>query len=367
MKGLLAAFHAPGHPLELREVDIPAPGPGELLVRVACTTLCRSDLHTHSGRRAEAAPCVLGHEITGRIAAFGAGVARLDAAGQPADVGDRVTWSVVASCGECFFCAREVPQKCLHGFKYGHVAMIPERPFTGGLAEYVMLVPGTAWFRVPESLSDGVAAMANCAGATAAAVVGRAERIAGTVAGRSFLVLGAGILGLIAAGMLRARGAAAVVVSDPQPSARERVLRFGADAACAEDPEAVMDALRSVGAAHGADGVLELSGSAAAVRTGLAAVRTGGVMVLAGTVSPVGTVPLDPEQWVRRMVTASGVHNYRPQDLQAALAFLAEAGDRYPLAELVADSFPLRQVEQAFAAAHASSGLRMAVYPDGEE
>lgn len=365
MKGLRAAFHAAGQPLELREIDVPRPGPGELLVRVACTTLCRSDLHTHSGRRTEPTPCVLGHEIVGHIAAFGAGTAPVDAAGQPSALGDRITWSVVAACGDCLLCGRGVPQKCLHGFKYGHVPITPERPLGGGLAEYVVLVPRTAWYRVPESLPDGIAAMANCAGATAAAVVGRAETLLGTLTAGNFLILGAGILGLIAAGMLQARGAATVVVSDPQAAAQERALRFGASAACSEYPQAINGALRAAGAAHGADAVLELSGSLAAVRSGLSEVRTGGAVVLAGTVSPIGTVALDPEQCVRRMVTVSGVHNYRPDDLQAALTYLAEANERYPLTELVSESFPLAAVEQAFAAAYARPGVRVAVCPSG--
>jgi alcohol dehydrogenase len=109
--------------------------------------------------------------------------------------------------------------------------------------------------------------------------------------------------------------------------------------------------------------VLELAGVAESVDAGLALVRTGGVLVLAGTVAPVGNVGLDPENVVRRMLTIRGVHNYHPRDLEAALTFLAGPGRNYPFESLVAAEYPLDQAEQAFAHAHSHPGVRVAVVP----
>ncbi len=201
--GRAVVFHGPGRPLELARLPAQEPRAGELLVRISACTLCRSDLHTHSGRRTEPTPIVLGHEIVGRIEAFGPAAVRVDARGNPAAAGDRVTWAIAVGCGQCFFCAEDLPQKCARPYKYGHQAATPERLCGGGLADRIVLVPGTAWLRVPDEVTDLVAAPANCATATVAALL----RHGGPVAGRTVLVLGAGVLGVTACAMARAAGA----------------------------------------------------------------------------------------------------------------------------------------------------------------
>src|SRR5262249_10589967 len=150
-------------------------------VRITCCSLCRSDLHTYAGRRVEATPTVLGHEIVGRIEAFGPNAQHADYRGQPAEAGTRITWAIAVGCGRCFFCLDDLPQKCEQPYKYGHVRAEIEQPLGGGLAEHAVLVPGTAWFRVPDEIPDRVAALANCAAATVAALL----RYAGPVTGRS--------------------------------------------------------------------------------------------------------------------------------------------------------------------------------------
>jgi alcohol dehydrogenase len=337
----------------------PSPRGAELLVRVTCCTLCRSDLHTHSGRRHEATPTVLGHEIVGRIEAFGTEASRSDSRGLPASVGDRVSWAAAVGCGQCFFCAEDLPQKCERLYKYGHVQATRERPWGGGLADVVVLTPGTAWFRVPDEVSDRAAAPANCATATVAAML----RHAGSVAGRRVLVLGAGVLGVTACAMAREAGAHAVLASDPEPACRERAAAFGATHTFPAGPDELAAHVAETTHGRGADVVLELSGSPAAVTEGLSLVRTGGVLILAGTVAPVGSVGFDPESVVRRMLTIRGVHNYHPRDLESALAFLAGPGRGYPFESLVAAEYPLDQAEQALAHAHAHPGVRVAVVP----
>src|SRR5581483_7521681 len=105
------------------------------LVRVTGCTLCGSDLHSYAGRRSVAVPTVLGHEILGRIDAFGPSTPRRDFLGQSLAEGDRVTWAIVANCGDCFYCLRGLPAKCQHSVKFGHELLRPGRELTGGLAE----------------------------------------------------------------------------------------------------------------------------------------------------------------------------------------------------------------------------------------
>jgi alcohol dehydrogenase len=352
-------FHGPGRPLERVRLGDPQPEGGEIVVRVTCCTLCRSDLHTHAGRRHQPTPSVLGHEIIGRIEAFGPEAARTDAHGSAVRVGDRVSWAVIVACGQCFFCAEDLPQKCERPHKYGHQRVTPERPWSGGLADSVVLAPGTAWFRVPDEVPDHVAAPANCAGATVAALL----RHAGPLAGRRLLVLGAGVLGVTACAMARAAGAQAVLACDPEPACRERASAFGATHVFATGGEELASSIASATDGRGADVVLELSGVPSSVEAASALVRIGGVVLLAGTVAPVGKVGFDPEQIVRRMLTIRGVHNYHPRDLATVLAFQAGPGRGFPFASLIAAEYPLEEAEQALAHAHAHPGVRVAVVP----
>ncbi len=356
-RALAAVFSGHGEPFRFEEFPVPAPGPGEVLVDVSCSTICGSDLHTWHGRRQEPVPCVLGHEIVGRIVAFGPGAPRIDLRGEPLAEGDRITWTLAASCGECFFCRRGLPQKCEHLFKYGHSSISPGREFSGGFAECCLLTAGTGIVKLPASLSDPLAAPANCAVATVAA----AFRLAGPVEGSAVVILGCGVLGLTAAAMARHHGAAEVITCDLDSSRGEIARRFGSGSfrAPGELHAHVLELTRG----RGADVTMEFSGSSAAVSGALAATRTGGVSVIAGTTTPGGTVEIDPNELVRRMLTIRGLHNYAPGDLVSAIDFLTGSSGTYPFESLQGDSFALAEIEQAFAASSERSGCRVAVLP----
>jgi putative phosphonate catabolism associated alcohol dehydrogenase len=352
-------FHGPGRALELTRRPLPELRPGEILVRISACTLCRSDLHTHAGRRSEPTPTVLGHEIVGRVEAFGPEASRVDAAGAALSAGARVTWAIVANCRECVYCRDDLPQKCERPYKYGHERATDERPFGGGLADFVVLTQRTVCFAVPDAISDRVAAPANCATATAAAVL----RHGGGVEGRCVLVLGAGVLGATICAMARSAGARSVLAADTEAESLKRAIAFGATHALPAEPVELAARVAALTEGRGADVVLEMAGSAQLAGAALTLVRTGGTVVLAGTVAPVGNIAIDPEQVVRRMLTIRGVHNYHPRDLATALSFLAGPGRQFPFETLVGASYPLDQVEQAFAHAHTLRGVRVLVTP----
>lgn len=356
-RALAAIFSGHGEPFRLKEFPIPAPGAGELLVEITCSTICGSDLHTWHGRREEPTPCVLGHEIVGRIVAFGAGAPRIDLKGQPIHEGDRITWTLAASCGECFFCRRGLPQKCEHLFKYGHSAIAPGREFSGGFAECCLLSAGTGVVRVPDPVSDTLAAPANCAVATVAA----ACRLGGPLEGSSVAVLGAGVLGLTACAMARALGAAEVVACDLDPDREALALDFGASRFATPDELGEMSLDLTAG--RGADISMEFSGAAEAVRGALDVTRTGGTAIIAGTTTPGQSISLDPNQLVRRMLNIRGLHNYAPTDLVSAMDFLGEHGERFPFEQLGGGRFDLERIDNAFRHSSEHPGLRTAILP----
>ncbi|WP_367874258.1 zinc-binding dehydrogenase [Luteolibacter sp. Populi] len=354
---LAAVFSGHGEPFRLEHFPVPDPGRGEVLVKVTCSTICGSDLHTWHGRRQEPVPCVLGHEIVGRIMAFGPGAPRIDLRGEPLAEGDRITWTLAASCGECFFCTHALPQKCENLFKYGHSSISPGREFSGGFAECCLLNAGTGIVRLPDDLPDAIAAPANCAVATVAA----AFRSAGPVRGSTVAVVGCGVLGLTAAAMALELGAAEVITCDVNPARAGMARSFGSKRFCS--PENFVATARDATLGRGADLTMEFSGSASAVTGALAALRTGGTSIIAGTTTPGGTVEIDPNDLVRRMLTVKGLHNYAPCDLVAALDFLGSARGRFPFESLQGQSFALEDIEAAFASSTANAGMRTVVLP----
>lgn len=352
-----AVFLGHGRPIELREYAVPAPRAGEVLVRVTHSTICSSDVHTWAGRRQEPVPCVLGHEITGRIEAVGGGGDLRDLRGRALALGDRVTWTIAASCGGCYFCRRGLPQKCESLFKYGHTALRAGRHFSGGFADYCLLAPGTGLVWLPDAVDDSVASTANCAVATVAAVL----RSVGPVEGEVVLVHGCGVLGLMACAMARAAGAAEVVACDIDGSRGALARGFGAGHFAL--PGQLAGVVADLTGGRGVDFALEFSGDAESVAAGIELARVGGTCVIAGVTTPGQRVELDPQRVVQRMLTLKGVHNYVPGDLVQAVDFLADHAGGLPFAQLLGPRFRLAEIEAAFAAAAGLRGVRVSVTP----
>ena len=402
-----AVFDGPGRPFRFKTLPRPVLRDGEALVRIKLCTVCGSDLHTFAGRRGGPTPCVLGHEAVGVVEELRGAVGGVDSK-RPVEVGDRVVWSVTASCGDCFFCLRRLPQKCTALRKFGHesFAGVP----VGGLATHCVLPAGTAIVRVPDAIPDAAAALAGCAVATAIAAVSEGAKWYGpvplaiarrtaapgitaeqvladgppyTTPGGVAVILGAGLVGLSACAALAAAGAkpAAVVACDVSDSRLSLARRFGATHTT--HPADAVELARSLTDGRGADFVLEASGSPAAAALSLDVARVGGKVVWVGTVSPTPSVPVDPEKVVRRCLELTGVHNYPWWHLALAVGLLGSGrfpfsyltevrlppgeahAQPFPFAELVERSFPLDEVNEAFRFAEAEKPVRVAVENPG--
>ncbi|MFG1769942.1 zinc-binding dehydrogenase [Nocardia salmonicida] len=313
-----AAIWVGGADIDLRPVEIPELADGEMLVRVQLATVCGSDLHTVTGRRAGACPSILGHEAVGEVVAVGAGA--------PVVVGQRVIWSVTVVCGDCARCRSGRTAKCDSVRKVGHEPFHGDWPLSGAYAEHIVLPRGTTTAVVPQDLPDAVAAPAACATATVMATL----EAAGELRGRRVLVAGAGMLGLTAVAACAEAGAEVQAV-DIDPQRLAMTPRFGVMAADTEPVHVAID----------------YTGSPKAVEAALARLDVGGVLVLAGSVAPGPSLAVDPENLVRRWLTITGVHNYEPRHLHRAVEFLHRTVHRYPWQELVAEPVPLSRVAAA--------------------
>jgi alcohol dehydrogenase len=240
--------------------------------------------------------------------------------------------------------------------KYGHEPFRPGRELLGGLATHCLLAPGTSIVRLPDELPLSVCCPASCATATIAA----AMEAAGELHGRSVCLFGAGMLGLTACAMARSLGAAEVVCVDPIPARRDRALALGATRAAA--PGELHAVAHATTGTLGFDAVIELSGHPAAFTEAWPLIRTGGTLVLVGSVFPGAPAAVELEQIVRRHLTIRGVHNYAPRHLVAAVEFLALHHRRVPFSSLVARWFPLTSIADAFSQT-GGDAIRIGVYP----
>src|SRR5213594_4850604 len=186
--------------LELTNFPDPTPSHGEVLIRVAACGICGSDVHGYdgsSGRRIP--PIVMGHEAAGSIAALGDGVAGFTK-------GDRVTFDSTIYCGACSYCCRGEVNLCDHRQVLGVSCSDYRR--AGAFAEFVA-VPSRIVYRLPDSLSFAEAAMLE-----AVSVAVHAVSLAQISPNSTALVLGAGMIGLLALQALRVAGCPRVLVAD---------------------------------------------------------------------------------------------------------------------------------------------------------
>ena len=357
--GRIVVYDAPNQPFRIQDTPLRPTRAGEVLVRIRMSTICRSDIHSYQGHRPNPCPGVLGHEIIGTIAELGPGVGR-DLRGDALAVGDRITWSEYFIPGANYFTeVLDLPQKSPGVEKYGHMAVATDPHHHGGFAEYCYVLPGSWILKLPECLSDEEATPVNCGVATMVCVTERAE----IGLGDTVVIQGLGLLGLYGAALAKGRGARLVIGLDGVPARRDLAARFGVDHAFDPDQPELVAAIRALCRPDGADVVLEVCGSAEAIPTGLACLRTGGRYVLGGVVNPGSYVRLDANLLLRKMITLSGIHNYHPRHLMQALDFVVAHRRRFPFHDLVDGKYGLHQVGQAMADAAERKVLRAAIIP----
>lgn len=357
--GKIAVYDEANAPFQVRDYPLRAPLPGEVLVRIRMSAICRSDIHSYQGSRPNPCPGVLGHEIIGDIVALGVGVEH-DMRGDRLAPGDRITWSEYFIPGRNYYSEiLDLPQRSPGVDKYGHMAVATPPHHHGGFGEYCYILPQSWIVRLPAELSDEEATPINCGVATMIAVTEAAHiRI-----GQTVVVQGLGLLGLYGAAIAKARGARLVIGLDTMPERRERAAQFGVDLAL--DP-ATPDLLRQVQEKcrpAGADVVIEVCGEPGVIVPGVEMLRIGGAYVLAGVVNPGAMVTLDANLLLRKSLTLRGVHNYHPRNLVEALDFVVSNRQRFPFHDLVDGKYPLDRVNEAMADAAARRVLRAAIIP----
>jgi Zn-dependent alcohol dehydrogenase len=358
VKARAALFRAPGRPLELAEVALEQPGPGDVLVRMAATGICGSDLHVVRGEWTRPTPMVLGHEGAGIVEAVGEDVRGLAP-------GDRVVLSWAPSCGECAPCRHGRPVACAPlraGIAAGTLPDGTTRMSAGGAPVYRMtaigalaelvVVPARAALPLPGDVPLEQAALIGCAALTGAGAVLNRARVQ---EGDAVLVVGAGGVGQFVVQGARIAGAARIVAADPLEGRRAQALRVGATAAVSpEDVEGEYDV------------AFDAVGGSETFALALRSTRGGGTVVAVG-MPPGGTrLELDPAQLTNEEKVLTG-SLYGSEDPAVALPVLLEhvRAGRLELASLVGPSFPLERADEAVQASLAGAPGRVLVKMGG--
>ena len=274
-------LEAPGS-FGIREVDVPEPGPLEVLCRVRAIAICGTDPHIiegdHEGFWPPGFPFIPGHEWAGEVVTVGAGAERFGW-----KVGDRVAGTSHAACGICERCVQGRYNLCEHygnpelHSHYGHNA-------TGAYATYVVHSIKCV-FRIPDTMPYDEAAMLDPASISLHTV-----NRAGIGAGASVLVTGAGVIGLLAAECARALGAGQVIVAG-----RGARLQVAADLGhqtvdvSEGDP---VGPIRALTGGRGVDAALECAGVVETAKWCLRSLRRGGRCVVVGIPLEELAVPL---------------------------------------------------------------------------
>jgi len=343
-------FEEAGKPFRFRSKEIVQElKPGEVLVKILLSTICGSDLHTIEGKRKEDTPCILGHEGVGEIVAINA----REGFGK----GDRITWTIADSCGECPACVDYgLPEKCHRLFKYGHASIHNGSGLNGCYATHIHIRKGTHIVKIPHTITNKMVAPANCALAT---MVNAVSKTSGSL--RSAVIQGGGLLGLYTCGLLIEKGADNVYCLEVNKERFHLIKAFGATAVDANDPQAIRFILDQVG--DGVDAVFEVAGIKELISQGLALLRPGGDYILAGLVHPDSAINITAEQIIRKCIGIKGVHNYAPWHLDEAILFLDRNRKRFPFDALVSEPYPLEELDKAVEQANTQRWPRVAVKP----
>jgi 2-desacetyl-2-hydroxyethyl bacteriochlorophyllide A dehydrogenase len=332
---MLAVVVEAPHEYGVTTLPDPVAGPGEVVVKVGACGICGTDVHVIEGDYPPTRyPIVIGHEFGGEVVEVGPDVTGVR-------VGDRVGVDPTLNCGACYFCQRGMTNLCENWNGIG-VART-----NGGFAEYVVL-PARTIYPLPTGMSDAAAGLIE----PVSCVVRGFHRLAPLV-GETYLVYGAGPMGLMNAQVARFNGASEVAIIDINESRLERARRdFGF-----EHVATSLDGLRDA-FPRGFDNVLEATGVTKVAEIAIDAVKRRGKLLLFGVCPPGEKASYDAYRIYNEEITIMGtmavLNSYGP-----AIDIIQAGAIDVP--KMVSHSFALDRFEDALAVVLSGSGMKVQV------
>lgn len=332
------------------DVEVRDPGEGEVLIKIAASGLCHSDVSVVNGTINWPSPSVLGHEGAGVIAKVGTGVVDLVP-------GDHVIIHTLANCGRCAQCNSGFPTRCrrtlgnrtepfsVDGKPVGNFAA------TSTFAEYTIVKQGQA-VKIDKAIPLDVACVVACGVLTGVgSVINRADVRAGETA----VVFGIGGVGLNVIQGLRLAGASKIIAVDLLPSREKMAREFGATDFIDASQGGVVEKIREMTAdpiapiASGVDWSFECVGNKHVLRDAIAVLGWGGNCIIVGTAAADATIefPIMPMSLVDKGVMGARYGRSQPnRDIPRMVALYSKG--QLMLDELVTKRYKLEEYEQAF-------------------
>jgi S-(hydroxymethyl)glutathione dehydrogenase/alcohol dehydrogenase len=357
-----------GARLEVVELELAPPGPGEVLVRLYASGVCHSDLNAIDGTAVTRCPAVLGHEGAGVVEAVGPGVSLAP--------GTHVALSWMPWCGRCEECLRDLPHLCREAWTaMGHGGLLDGTPRLSRdgqpVYHYSLLstfaeravVAERSCIPIPDDVPFDVASLVGCAIATG---IGAVWNTAQVRPGERVCVIGCGGVGLSAVMGAAAAGAEPVVAVDTAPGKLERARELGATNAIAWADTAEATAEAIVAATGGVDYAFEATGRPEASLAAFLSTRPRGAAVLIGIPRSDAVVTLPALQIPRgeRRVLGSIYGSSKPERDFPRILDLYRSG-RLPLDRLISHRLPLARVEEGFELMKSGAALRVVLELSG--
>lgn len=360
LSGGNSAPYAKSKPLEVCELELAAPKPGEVLVRIDAAGVCHSDLSVINGDRPRPMPMALGHEAAATVLALGD-------PGEPGlAVGDRAVLVFLPSCGQCTACLSGEGYLCATAAAAnGKGELLRGGARLSCRGEQVHHHLGVSAFashavvdrrslvKIDADIPPETAALFGCAVLTG---VGAVMNTAAVKPGESVLVYGLGGVGLAALMGAIAAGAQPVYAVDPMPEKRALALELGAAAAVAPGEEARL---------FGTDVVIETVGKAAVLATAYKAARRGGRIVTVGLPNPAEELSINALSLVADGKALAGSYmgsSIPSRDIPRYIA-LWRAG-RLPVERLLTSVSPLENINELMDNLAQGKAVRQVILPN---
>ncbi len=345
-----------GQPLQIEEVTLEAPEPGQVKVKVAATAICHSDVHDIKGELPGKLPFVGGHETAGHVAEVGEGVSSVKA-------GDPVVVSLLKSCGKCYYCITGLPHLCENmmappkrvTLKTLRGEALVQKGNIGGFAEYV-LVDESQVVKLPADMPLDRACLLACGVSTGfGGVVNRAQ----VRPLQSVVVIGAGGVGVNALQGAAYSGAYPIVAVDVLEEKLKMAISFGATHTVKATSADAVASARQICSGRGADYVFVTVGSIAAIRQGFAMSGRRGKTVIIGLPPAKETMSLSPLELIAsERALMGGFMGSANLKVDIPRLITLYKNGHLKLDELITKRYPFDGINEAIASTERGEGLR---------
>lgn len=371
MEATAAVLYQPNEPLRIEPVEVLAPGPGEVRVRIHAAGVCHSDFHVMKGDLPMKMPIILGHEGAGVVEEIGSGVTSVEP-------GDHIIPIWRMSCGRCGYCLSGRPALCDVGTQMRFTGLMPDgqtrfRNAAGksilhyaGVSTFSQLstMPEGAVVKIPKDVSFEHAALIGCGVITG---FGAVMNAADVPAGSSVAVFGCGGIGLNIVQSARLAGATTIIAVDREPLKLDYARQFGATAVVNSIENDPVEAVRDLTGGLGVDFAFEAVGLAEPIEQAYDSTRKGGSCVVVGIAPPSARARINVNALVYAEKTLKGsiYGSTRPRIDLLRLIDLHRAR-KIDLDSLLTRTYPLSQINEAYAALDRGEVARSLVLPQAD-